>query len=374
MQFGMNERKVKQISVYLKAGRNAATPYYRFYQFFDGIEAEFHYHLMIPDNRWNLFFPISIQPLWKKIVIFLYIYIRVLKSLFVDVICKPDFIVISRCLINKLLPYSYKLFLLFAKKRGINIIYDFDDQVLALGEISFSGFQFLTRIADIIVVGSPLLKDIVDEHNKEKTLFLPTTDGDIHNLLTNEINKDRLSRFNREIRVVWVGTFTGLENISVIIEAFEKIGTFLLSKDKRLVFTVVCDQPLDYIPKFFCLNNVKWSHEKAIEMILKAHVGVMPLKDNEFTRGKCSFKLIQYLSAGLPILGTRVGMNKIVLTENVGIGLDNNNVDEWAEALLKLIRDVNTWQTYSKKASVEWNEKYSFTSNFMSWKNILLNL
>lgn len=370
----MNERKVKQISVYLKAGRNAATPYYRFYQFFDGIEAEFHYHLMIPDNRWNLFFPISIQPLWKKIVIFLYIYIRVLKSLFVDVICKPDFIVISRCLINKLLPYSYKLFLLFAKKRGINIIYDFDDQVLALGEISFSGFQFLTRIADIIVVGSPLLKDIVDEHNKEKTLFLPTTDGDIHNLLTNEINKDRLSRFNREIRVVWVGTFTGLENISVIIEAFEKIGTFLLSKDKRLVFTVVCDQPLDYIPKFFCLNNVKWSHEKAIEMILKAHVGVMPLKDNEFTRGKCSFKLIQYLSAGLPILGTRVGMNKIVLTENVGIGLDNNNVDEWAEALLKLIRDVNTWQTYSKKASVEWNEKYSFTSNFMSWKNILLNL
>ena len=75
MLFVMNKEKRKQVSVYLKAGERAATSYYRFYQYFKNLDADVKYNLMIPDNRWNDFFPIARQPKWKQVYIFFYIYL-----------------------------------------------------------------------------------------------------------------------------------------------------------------------------------------------------------------------------------------------------------------------------------------------------------
>ena len=61
----------------------------------------------------------------------------------------------------------------------------------------------------------------------------------------------------------------------------------------------------------------------------------MPLTDNEWTRGKCSYKLLQYLACGIPAIVSPVGTNKKILIEsNAGIIATTEN--EWLEALINL--------------------------------------
>lgn len=360
----------KYISVYLKAGKNAATSYYRFYQFFDCIHEEFVYHLMIPDRLWGSFFPISKQRIYKKLLIFLFIYIRVFMNLLSDAINVPRCIIISRCLINRVMPISFKFLLLIAKKRGAMVIFDYDDQIIISNEVTQKSFNFFTDISDIIAAGSPYLIDLIGSNNSGKALFLPTTDGDIYKLISKDITERRIISLDHQVNVVWVGTFSGLKFLNNIMPAFEELGSIFNKEKKKLVLKVICDYPLEYSPRSFTLANIKWTRKKAIDAMLEAHIGIMPLEDNESTRGKCSFKLIQYLSAGLPIIGTNIGMNKMVLQESVGIGLEDNNTSEWVQALLKITKDKKTWLNYSKNSVLLWNDRFSYNSNLEKWRMI----
>lgn len=68
-------------------------------------------------------------------------------------------------------------------------------------------FDCLTKLSDVIVVGSPFLADLVSEDYKKKVLLLSTTDGDMHHLLTKDVNEVRIAEIETVIKVVWVGTF-----------------------------------------------------------------------------------------------------------------------------------------------------------------------
>ena len=367
----MNKEKRKRVSVYLKAGELAATPYYRFYQFFGQIDADFRYNLMISDRRWGSFFPIAKQPSWKKVLIFFYIYFRVLYHLIIDTARCPDFVIISRCLINRVFPYSYRLLLKVIKHRKGCVVFDFDDEILSAGEISRNGFDFLSGLSDVIVVGSPLLKEVVKEGEREKVHFLPTTDGDFRGLVTEEATALRIRSFDKEVRIVWVGTFSSLMFLREVNESFERFGEYLASNGKNLILSVVCDYPFDVCPSNYQLNNVKWSRQTAINEMLCAHVGIMPLKDSKSARGKCSFKLIQYLSAGLPIVGTSIGMNEMVLRDSVGVGLKSNDVDLWWDALLSVTSSKEHWQNLSKNALFFWESEFNYSNNLKWWKCLL---
>ena len=361
------KNKKKKVSVYLKADRTTAVSYYRFFQYYDKMDVNFCYHLMIAERHWGIFFPISVQPIWKKILIFFYIYFRVLFNLIKDAIIRPDYLVISRCLINLVLPYIYRVLLIIIKKRGCKIIFDFDDQIIQLKEVTKEGFNFLSKVSNNIVVGSPLLRELVNIQYINKVTCLPTTDGDIHGLVSANVTDQRLTYLETEIRIVWLGTFPGLKYVNEILPAIEE---FAICCHKKVVLTIVCDQPLDYYPINFDLVFKKWDRDVAIDIVLSSHIGIMPLQDNIGTRGKCSFKLIQYLSAGLPIIGSAVGMNKLVINDNVGIALTSNDKILWANALQKLTKSKDTWNQYSMNAYKEWDYKYNYTYNYSCWKNL----
>ena len=367
----MKKEEKKHISVYLKAGKRAATSYYRFYQFFDKIDEDFQYHLMIPDIRWSLFMPISKQHKVKQVIIFIYIYFRVLKGLLQDYINRPSTIIISRCLINRVFPCSYKILLKCIRERGTKIIWDFDDNVIVMREITREGFNWLSNNVDKIVVGSPFLKEYVSKYNHCKVVYMPTTDGDIHSKFTHDIQNQRINEINTLVRIVWVGTFTGIQHVLRITAAFEKLGESLKQQDKELFVTIVCDYPLEYEAHSFTLCNIKWEREIAIQEILKSHIGIMPLEDNENTRGKCGFKLIQYLSAALPVVGSAVGMNKLIINDSCGFALESLDINQWYDAMMSIIKDTNSWQGYSLGAEKEWIRKYSYDSNLKKWRDII---
>ena len=86
------------------------------------------------------------------------------------------------------------------------------------------------------------------------------------------------------------------------------------------------------------VENIQWTPDNEISELYKMHVGIMPLKDDEWARGKCSFKMLQYMAAGLPVIASPVGMNQEVLAAGE-IGFSAVEEEQWIEALEALYGD-----------------------------------
>lgn len=114
--------------------------------------------------------------------------------------------------------------------------------------------------------------------------------------------------------------------------------------------------------------------EQAAQEILNAHVGIMPLENNAYTRGKGSFKLIQYMSGGLPIIGSSVGFNNIVVDDHIGVLVRDSVEFAWRDALLKVVRNRFVWKEYSLKSFDKYQESFSYKKNINILNNILLGV
>ena len=81
-----------------------------------------------------------------------------------------------------------------------------------------------------------------------------------------------------------------------------------------------------------------WSEESEVEQIQSMDIGIMPLDDSPWARGKCGYKLIQYMACGLPVVASPVGVNTEII-ENEENGLLASTESEWREALMLLVGD-----------------------------------
>jgi glycosyltransferase involved in cell wall biosynthesis len=91
--------------------------------------------------------------------------------------------------------------------------------------------------------------------------------------------------------------------------------------------------------KGFVVESVPWSVVGELEALKRIDVGLMPMPDNAWTRGKSAYKALQYMSAGIPVVGDDVGVATSVIDPGRG-GFVVRNEDEWVEALVRLARDA----------------------------------
>ena len=82
-------------------------------------------------------------------------------------------------------------------------------------------------------------------------------------------------------------------------------------------------------------QNLPWTEDSEIARIAAFDVGIMPLHDTPWERGKCAYKLLQVMAAGKPVIASPVGANRQVVQHGVN-GFLADNPDEWADALRRL--------------------------------------
>jgi glycosyltransferase involved in cell wall biosynthesis len=361
---------MKKISVYI-GGVQTSPTYYRIYQYLNHRQGKFNisYRLMLPEWLYKKYMPISYQSLYIKLLAGVLMYFRILLYLITDYIHKPDTIVITRRVSKRIMPVYYKWLLRKIAKKAF-VIWDYDDQIIDCGEVSQSTFNFYAEISDRIFCTHEHLAVLVPENYRNKVTLLATTDGDMYrNYNEVEMKKERLSTLTNEVKLVWVATSVNLPYMLMISPWLDNIAKELKqTKGKRLSLEVICNGTLDYDFHDLKLTNTRWTRQRAIDGMLNAHIGIMPLANTEFARGKGGFKLVQYISVGLPCVASNVGFNKFVLNDQCGFLAESEQ--QWRDAIMQL-SNPNVWSQFSTAAFKQWNSNFSFDKNLAIWDDAL---
>ena len=210
-------------------------------------------------------------------------------------------------------------------------IYDFDDAFYlkyrsgGLGLLSpVLGGKFDTVIqrATAVTAGSRLLAEYAEPLN-HNTIFLPTV------VDTKRYLSEPSSKVNDIFTVGWIGSPSTSTYLTQVVEALSLIG------NESPVRLIVVGGNSPSIPNVDVVE-IQWSEDTAIDHINTFDVGIMPLLDNAWARGKCAFKLIQYMACGVPAIASPVGANSDVLNESCGIFA--NGSEQWLQAL-RYMRD-----------------------------------
>ena len=359
--------------MYVKGDRNS-TDYYRIYQYLDkldGKDCKCVYRMQMVGTAYRKWMPVSGKPIYIKILVYLYIYFRRLRDLLCDCVNPPKILILHRGLIGRYMPYSFRFLLKNIVSRGTKLIWDYDDHIVANGEVSQVVFNEIARLSTHFFLTHEYLKSLLPLDCQQKAMILPTTDGDMYHLYTERLEKERLTLLQKEVILVWVATAGNIKFLESIIPILDETASLLYKlKNQKLILKVVCNIPLSCSCENLVVENIHWMRDRAIQEMLKSHIGIMPLIDSEIARGKGGFKLVQYLSIGLPCIGSDVGYNVSVISSDCGFLA--NCTDDWKEAILRL-SDSSLWKSYSKSAFRRWKANFSYEKNLQIWRGFIIN-
>jgi glycosyltransferase involved in cell wall biosynthesis len=118
---------------------------------------------------------------------------------------------------------------------------------------------------------------------------------------------------------------------------------------------------------------IKWSKENETRDLLNFHIGVMPLYDDEISRGKCGFKAIQYMSLGIPAVVSPVGVNSEIVEDGRN-GFVCNSIEEWRDRLELLLKDMGLRIKMGEAARETIVEKFSVIANGQLFLDLFENI
>jgi glycosyltransferase involved in cell wall biosynthesis len=244
---------------------------------------------------------------------------------------------------KELFPFAPGFMEAILANMGVPYVVDYDDAIFHTYDNSSNRFvqrvlgrklDSLLKRARTVTVGSAYLETYVRARGARFVARVPTVVD--------------LSRYaaatepaGREIRVGWIGTPMTTKYLLMLREPLLEIAR---TRPIRLV--TIGAGPLDDfgVP----LEQHPWSAETEAAVLGTIHVGVMPLPDEPWERGKCGYKLLQYMAVGRPVIASPVGTNPDIVTPEVGILAGNSA--EWSRALALLIDGVDQRQRLGQQA------------------------
>ncbi len=244
------------------------------------------------------------------------------------------------------------------RKYGKKIIYDFDDAIMYSPHhpetdrtSHFRLFRRTVKLADMVIAGNSYLAQHAKRFNNNVHI-LPT------GLDTNEYRVENPQKTDGKIRLVWIGSKSTLKYLTEIKPTLEEIG----ARFPNVVLRIICDD-------FFDLEKMEvekyhWSIGNQAKDLATADIGLAPLSDNRFTRGKCGFKILQYQAAHLPVVTSPVGVNTEYVADGVTGYLASDN-NQWVDRISELIENTELRKQMADTAKTQ---AAKFDSNIIGAK------
>jgi len=255
------------------------------------------------------------------------------------------------------------------------LVFDFDDAIMfsdsgSSGDINRgrrTKFRNIIAKADLVIAGNSYLQQCAQEYrrplplqNNLKSSIQNDNDQGAVKVLATPIDLSRYEQktyqSKKDITIGWIGSRVTLPYLEAIKPALNDLGKIY----PNLVLRIVSDQFIE--SDFIKIERIQWTSENEIVDLQGMDIGIMPLSDNAWTRGKCSFKLLQYMAVGLPVVCSPVGMNKDVVANGVN-GLWANNKMQWLQQLSILIEDEALRERMGRAGQEAVKEKYNVEIN-----------
>jgi glycosyltransferase involved in cell wall biosynthesis len=212
------------------------------------------------------------------------------------------------------------------------IIFDFDDAIYLLdtspanryfGWLKFPGkTAALCRLSSHVVAGSKHLAQYAQKHNSRVTIVPTSIDVDRYQPIERHDNGKRLV-------VGWTGSATSQNHLEMFVDVLRKLSA---SRDVEIRVQSNRKPDLPGVPFVWR----PWSPETEIEELGNFDIGIKPMPDDSWSRGKCPMKEIQYMSLGIPTICSPVGASREIIRHGEN-GLLAESPEEWLRCLESLV-------------------------------------
>lgn len=251
--------------------------------------------------------------------------------------------------------------------RRINprVIFDFDDAIFARPRRAATAageqedrrlrakVERITAGARAVVVSNDYLAAFARRLNSAVHVIPTPVDTDL-------LRPREVPRGQGPVVVGWVGTSSNLLYLRDLEPLLRRLG-------ERLQFRVkiVCNpaQAAEYpsLPPHM-LEICPWSLDREADHLSEIDIGIMPLRDDAWSRGKSAFKLLQFMAAGIPVVGSAVGLNVEVIRDGI-TGFVVHTSDEWERAIGRLIEDAALRRTLGRRGREVVVRDYSLSTH-----------
>jgi len=248
---------------------------------------------------------------------------------------------------NQVMPYEPGLGEAILAARGVPFTLEFDDAIY-LTRFHGSKLTRTLKAATHVIVGNQHLYDYAIGHTR-KVEVVPTVVDMARYRAAAAVRKPK----NRFV-VSWIGLPVNFPYLATVEPALAR-----LAHEFPLEFRVISagSYNLPGVPVHF----VPWSEEGEVMALAESHAGIMPLPDQEWERGKCGLKLIQYMATGLAAVCSPVGVNRDLVSHGRN-GMLATTTAQWEQCLRTLCFDAAARDAMGEQARQTIEERYSLQS------------
>jgi glycosyltransferase involved in cell wall biosynthesis len=224
-------------------------------------------------------------------------------------------------------------------------------------------FEATAAVVDHVIAGNEYLADFFRRRGRTVTV-LPTCVDPAHYRVKNDGGDGAAA--NGAVRLVWIGSSSTLpylvEQLPAIRAAAQRVpGLRLLTIADRTIDAGAAGVPVEHVP---------WSADAEADALGRGDIGIAPTPDDRWTRGKCGFKLIQYMAAGLPTIASPIGANAEIVRAGE-TGLLATTPKEWTNAIERLAGDAALRRRMGLAGRERVEREYSLNRAVNTWAQLL---
>lgn len=237
--------------------------------------------------------------------------------------------------------------------KNIPLVVDYDDAVFhrydqhrssLVRKLLGHKIDAVMRRADVVMVGNEYLDARAKQAGARRVALLPTVVDANRYAVVETAN-------TQAVTIGWIGQPSTAKYLSQLVPELKET---LARHAARLVAIGPKISQFEFLP----VDVRPWAEDTEVAEIQQFDIGIMPLSDSLWERGKCGYKLIQYMACGKPVVATPIGVNNIIVRQGEN-GFLANSKAEWCEALDRLCEDAALRKQMGDEGRKMIEQKYS---------------
>ena len=250
---------------------------------------------------------------------------------------------------------------------GVPLIYDFDDAIWLM-DVSDGNRKLrwlkdpgktkrIIGMADLVIAGNDYLANYAKTYNPRVEMLPTVIDTELYQPIQEE-------RADGKVVIGWTGSQTSMSHL---LPAIPMLRTVQDRFGKRVSFRIISDRKLEV--DGLDIENVRWNSATEAMDLAGIDIGIMPLEDSEWSKGKCGFKGLQYMGMGKPAVLQDIGVNQTIIQDGIN-GFLASTPEQWEEQLSRLVEDADLRRRIGRAARETVVQHYSM----IAWRDRYLQL